>query len=330
MKLTFGFEILALSAEKSNSRVVREVGLILQDLAEDGDDPAVLPSDDEIRSWPNANRESDDSWLDINFEDFERELQGNPQSQSRPRTTQTISTEAVRQPNSGFGDANVQTDLRRIVSQFQSFLNDTDAGIDGADFDAMDEDDGSDDDVNEDTEDDSQDSEDETDGVTFDEAKFSRLLRDTLGLSTSDAATDEARAKSTGKDAEAAGILYSPDQDDENELDDKEDEILELAAQFEAELRDHGALSLSSPKHAGKLGLSSPKSTEAGGEVEDAASTYDQESDDEGELDVDYNLAKNLLESFKAQEGMSGPAGNILAMLGLALPRDEDEEGKGK
>ncbi len=51
-------------------------------------------------------------------------------------------------------------------------------------------------------------------------------------------------------------------------------------------------------------------------------------------MDLDYNLVKNLLESFKGQAGTAGPAGNMLGLMGLSLPRDEDdieeeEEGDG-
>ncbi|CAK7273924.1 hypothetical protein SEPCBS57363_005899 [Sporothrix epigloea] len=329
MKLTLGFEILAASAEKSNSRIVREIGLMLEDLAEDGDDSALLPSNDEIISWPDFNRESDDLWLNINFEDFERELDGNFQHQSRRQTTQNNFTE--NEPSeSGFGDVNVQTDLRRIVSQFQSFLNDTDAGIDGADFGEIDGNNGnSDDEDDEDDEDgkddDEDDSEDEKDGVSFNEVEFSRLLRESLGLPTTGAATMEFQTKSNEKHLESAQVPHSSAQDGGNGLDEEEEDILKLAAQFESELRGHGALLLSSPKRGRELKPSSlGKVITADGETSDGAPDSSLESDDE--VDVDVNLVKNLLESFKGQEGMSGPAGNILSMLGLALPRDEDDE----
>ncbi|KAG0346034.1 hypothetical protein BG005_000969 [Podila minutissima] len=57
-------------------------------------------------------------------------------------------------------------------------------------------------------------------------------------------------------------------------------------------------------------------------------------SDDEGDdhqesseaVDMDLNLAKNLLESFKSQGGLPGPGGNLLSRLGIVLPRDEESE----
>ncbi|KAG0333069.1 hypothetical protein BG004_000989 [Podila humilis] len=43
-------------------------------------------------------------------------------------------------------------------------------------------------------------------------------------------------------------------------------------------------------------------------------------------VDVDLNLAKNLLESFKSQGGLPGPGGNLLSRLGVVLPRDEESD----
>jgi hypothetical protein len=49
---------------------------------------------------------------------------------------------------------------------------------------------------------------------------------------------------------------------------------------------------------------------------------------EEGEVvDVDLNLAKNLLESFNSQAGLAGPGGNLLSRLGFVLPRDESDSG---
>ncbi|KAJ3196339.1 hypothetical protein HK101_009255 [Irineochytrium annulatum] len=59
----------------------------------------------------------------------------------------------------------------------------------------------------------------------------------------------------------------------------------------------------------------------AGAENEAAA---DLAEEDQAPVDVDYNLVRNLLQSFSAQEGMPGPASNILGRLGLSLPRDAE------
>ena len=49
-----------------------------------------------------------------------------------------------------------------------------------------------------------------------------------------------------------------------------------------------------------------------------------ENSDEDGEVSMDYNLIKNFLESFKGQAGASGPVSNLTGRLqeGWALPRD--------
>jgi hypothetical protein len=55
----------------------------------------------------------------------------------------------------------------------------------------------------------------------------------------------------------------------------------------------------------------------------------EHDDDDEVDLDaegnVDYNLIKNFLESFKSQAGLSGPVSNLAGRLqpGWGLPRDD-------
>ncbi|KAJ1567726.1 hypothetical protein HK405_004986 [Cladochytrium tenue] len=44
----------------------------------------------------------------------------------------------------------------------------------------------------------------------------------------------------------------------------------------------------------------------------------------------DVNLVRNLLRSFAAQQGLPGPASNILGRLGIVLPREEEETGGGE
>ena len=39
---------------------------------------------------------------------------------------------------------------------------------------------------------------------------------------------------------------------------------------------------------------------------------------------MDFNLVKNILESFSTQEGLAGPASNILSSMGVWLPPNAD------
>ncbi|KAK3906264.1 SGT1 protein-domain-containing protein [Staphylotrichum tortipilum] len=305
MKLTTGFELLARDAHSSPSRVVREVGLLLDDLAEDGGDGA-LPGDDEMRTWDGAGLEDSDEWMDIDFGDFERELDGKG---------------GEREGAPGFGDAAAQADLRKMVSRFEAFLNDESAGLDGAEVDEMDRDD----DEDEDDEDDS----DEDGGwggedreVSFDEEQFARMMREMMGLPAEDEATG-GEGSTKGKRRAGVGQVNEIDDGEEDEEDEEDvEEIRKIMHQMGAELKGHGALELDpKPKTAASI-KEKGEAPSKSGPVELKQEDDDDEGSDEA-VDIDYNLAKNLLESFKSQAGMAGPAGNLLGLMGMSLPRDE-------
>ncbi|KAL2268151.1 hypothetical protein VTJ83DRAFT_2997 [Remersonia thermophila] len=305
MKLTTGFELLVRQAsdQGSASRLVREVALLLEDLAEDGGD-AALPSDAEIARWEGMDREDDDSWMDIDFADLEKELAGNGS-----------------RGTGGFGDAAAQADLRKIVSRFEAFLNDESAGIDGAEIDEMDRDNDSDED-----EEDESDDEDEDKEVSFDEEQFARMMREMMGLPAE-------KEDVKGKKKAAASTEVGEEEDEE----DEDEEIRKMMEQMESELKGLGALELDrTPKVVGTSAIKDKGEGQSKGERAVARNHADDEEEDEdgsedsdGSVDIDYNLAKNLLESFKTQAGMAGPASNLLGLMGMKLPRDEgnpDEE----
>jgi len=39
-------------------------------------------------------------------------------------------------------------------------------------------------------------------------------------------------------------------------------------------------------------------------------------------VDVDVNLVKSFLDSFSSQQGLPGPASNLLGLMGVQLPED--------
>ena len=80
-----------------------------------------LPTNEEIEKWD--KREDDEKWLDISFEDLDRELKGKGKGK-----------ESKNKAEGAFGDANAQENLQRIVARFEEFLNDNSAGLEGADF----------------------------------------------------------------------------------------------------------------------------------------------------------------------------------------------------
>ncbi|KAI1130188.1 SGT1-domain-containing protein [Nemania abortiva] len=307
MKVASSFEMLAANANKTDNRLAREFAILLADVEEEGDN--VLPTDEDIASWPDVDREDDEAWLDINFEDFDNELQG----RSGDKT----------QRENGFGDSRTQADLRKIVSRFEDFLNDETAGFEGAELDDMDHDnDSSDDDERGEGDDDNyESSEDEDRAVSFDEDQFNRMMREMMGLPPEDEVDFPTITTQHGRYGKGAGGAGGKEEEEEEE--GEEDDIMQLAAQMEAELKELGALKLDvKPERAKALSSTEDAVFKDKGKGIDQV---DEESGDE-EVNIDYNLAKNLLESFKSQAGLAGPAGNLLGMMGMTLPRDEDED----
>jgi hypothetical protein len=101
---------------------------------------------------------------------------------------------------------------------------------------------------------------------------------------------------------------------DAEEEDDTE-HIKELSRQMEAELRETGVLDLNRQQQKLSSGEGASK-----GKATESTSPDDLEDEDEN---VNINLAKNLLESLQGQAGTAGPAGNMLSMMGLRMPKDD-------
>ncbi|KAL8971803.1 MAG: hypothetical protein Q9183_000879 [Haloplaca sp. 2 TL-2023] len=213
MKVACGFEMLLSDPHNVDKKPVREIKLLLEDV-DSGE--AQLSSDKDIADWD--WRVDDEGWLDINFEDFEKELSGQPGA----KQTQ------------GFGDKEVQEDLRNLVARFQDFLQDDDGMQDSEDLDEMDDDDDSDeaDNVR------SKDGESSDGGGLndFDENQFQTMMRDMMGLPP---ATPN---KSTNSDAKPKPEPRAAVQKGDNESDEEEEEIRKVMHQVQNELQDAGAL----------------------------------------------------------------------------------------
>jgi len=306
MKVTSGFEMLISDPNNDDNRTVRETRILLEDLAVEND---ALPSDSEIQSWKYVNQEDDENWLNINFEDFNRELQG----KSRDKTTKPSGAFGPEIP-SGFGDAKTEADLKKMVERFEAFLNNEDAGVDGAEMDDMDV---NDDDEEFSNDDDDDDSEDEDKEVSFDENEFARMMREMMGMPSEevDGAEDDPSTKKS-----KSGRIEELDSEEEDKEDEAE-ELRQVMQRMETELNAEGALNLDpTPKKLVALkGNAKTKEKDA-----PLREDWEDESDDE-DADIDFNLAKNLLESFKSQAGLAGPGGNLIGMMGMQLPRDEDD-----
>ncbi|KAJ6092524.1 hypothetical protein N7486_007813 [Penicillium sp. IBT 16267x] len=281
MKLACGFEMLLYDPHHQDNAAVREMKLLLEDV-ETGDEE--LPTNEDIeKTWD--KREDDEKWLDINFEDLDRELKGKGKGKGKDE-------------GGNFGDAGAQENLQRIVARFDEFLNDTSAGFDGAEFDDFE----TDSDVDTDDDDElSNDGEDKD--ASFSEEEFARMMKEMMGMPS---ASGEGPDLSTPlrnriKELEA----------EDDERDDELEQIQELSRQMEAELKRTGVLDLNGKQQK----LSSGDDTSKGNDAEGA--------EDDDDDNVNINLAKNILESLQGQAGTAGPAGNLLSMMGLHMPKDD-------
>jgi hypothetical protein len=272
MKLTCGFEMLLSDPQHRGKKAVREIDILLEDL-ESGDEQ--LPSDSEIASWPQLD--DDEGWMNIDYNDFEKELSG----KGKPGDL-----------GEGFGDKAAQENLRKMVARFEEFLNDDDAGPDGAELDDSD-------DSNEDSSDDGEDKD-----ASFDEDEFAKMMREMMGLPA-----DE--------DPQPSSRAFGPPRPGE----DAHGDIREVMKRMEEELKEHGVLDLDPTPR--KLNASRPSK---GKEVASSSKQQQSGEDDSEDVNIDYTLAKNMLEAFKSQGGASGPAGNLMGMMGVHMPPDKDEK----
>ena len=309
MKVTSGFEMLVTDPKNNDSRMVREIKILLDDLVADAD--ADLPSNEEIAKWQDVNREDDERWLDINFEDFERELQG----KNREKKSGEVRGGFEPEVTWGFGDANTQADLKKMVERFEAFLNDDDAGVEGAEMDEMDIDDDDEDDGDDD-------SEDEDKDVSFDENEFARMMREMMGMPSEEVdETDQGLPGTARSDLGEGNRIHEIDNGEEDSDRNEACQIRKAMQRMEAELNEAGALNLDPTPR--KLAALKDKRQMAKGKDHIAKQDWQDESDEE--VNIDLNLAKNLLESFKSQAGMAGPGGNLMGLMGMQLPRDEDD-----
>ena len=281
MKVTCGFEMLMSDPQNIDKKPVREINLLLEDL-QAGEEH--LPSDQEMSKW--EWRDDDESWLDINFEDFEKELSG--------RSGQTPLGRSA-----GFGDKTAHENLRRMVSRFEKYLDDDDGAVQDAEFlDDMDNDDDSDNfDPPTSGESEEQNNEKEPD---FDEDRFASMMKEMMGLPAT-GTTDSSYTLTTNRDSSAIPRAESDGADEAKE-------IRKMMHQMETELRDVGALSLEPPpidRTSRKKPLPLLEKSDRNAAITQVSRPHEtpqdqSSSDDESELDIDFKRARELLDQFTA------------------------------
>ncbi|KAK5074655.1 hypothetical protein LTR64_000860 [Lithohypha guttulata] len=302
MKLAIGFEILLSDKQYQDRTQVREMKLLLEDI-ESGD--AAVPTDEELGKL--EKRSDSEQWLDINFEDLQREL--NPGKSNDPG-------QSGRAKKATFGDHTAQENLQRIVKQFESFLNEDDDHK-GSGFLDEDEDENDTDDLDDIDSDDLEEDKD----ASFDDDDLTNLMQEMMGM-PADAMREimhgDIDALKNGAQPQAplvpstavAADTEDTDSNSDEEQPGQERDLEELVRRMDAELKASGALNLDEAEASSSRAVTGHNiNTE-----EDDSS--DDDDDDESPLDPEKErIAKQLLESLQAQGGASGPAANLMALM---------------
>ncbi|KAL1481054.1 hypothetical protein MTO96_050510 [Rhipicephalus appendiculatus] len=109
-----------------------------------------------------------------------------------------------------------------------------------------------------------------------------------------------------------------------------------FGSDYEDDLNGPGpaAKPASTEKEANPDAKSSPsKAKEAPRATAESLDELDSDDDEQAAggdgyrpIDVNLTALKNILESYSSQEGLPGPAGNLLSAMGISVPRNEDDQ----
>lgn len=300
MRLTIGFEILLSDKHYQDRTDVREMQLLLEDVASG---ESTLPNDSDLAKI--EQRADDEKWLDIDFNDLKQELDGGKGSANK---------------KAAFGDRAAQENLQRIVKQFESFLNE---GKSGGEAGLFGEDDDSDMDDLDDI--DSDDLEEDKD-MSFGDDEFTKLMQEMMGMPPEVMRELQKGDLDAFKNGSAPQAPLVPSSDAKApgrtniDSDSDDEEVEEITRQMGDELNTHGFLSEGS---SSKKSVSGMYNTEIMDDIS---------SDDDDVLDPrKEQIAKELLERLQAQGGASGPAANLMELMAQQYTKeDEKKAGKGK
>ncbi|KAH8554010.1 SGT1 protein-domain-containing protein [Umbelopsis sp. PMI_123] len=249
--------------------------------------------------------EDDDSWMNVNPQQLEELLK---------------QYGGLNMNEGDFGvssqEAGGDVDLDAIMKKFEGFVNYEQSGVEGAEFPRESLGEFSDDDEDEG----GSEYESENDEISFDPNQFMNILRSTLGGPSEEVESHVTKEPiATTVEQQLASLQEISDEEAERlqKLNENEDSTIEsLYNDMDEELRGHKKINASFHKSV----RFQPSTGEAKGESLDE---MDIEEDEDAPVDIELNLVKNMLESFKSQEGLPGPIGNIMNRMGIVMPRDE-------
>lgn len=239
--------------------------------------------------------------LDVDIEGRRRAEQylEPPDDDSWMNLTPESLDEMMRERSGNYGnkeDSDV-FDLSKVADSMKAFVGNI-SGVDGAEFPSAGDDD-----------------EDDDADIQFDGSGFISAMQEMFEFEDSGSNSssdmdeygweeDEDGKMSTSKHAK---IKRPPSLDKYMDIMDRELSKTDVGKSFEKQKR-------------------SPKKMEKEAQPQDQSPSKDinDEDDDFQPVDIDLNTVKNLLESYGAQEGLAGPASNILGSMGVNIPPNMD------
>jgi len=268
-----------------------------------------------------------DEWMNVSPEEMEAMLrQGAPP----PISVQEASAAKEDVPQKDDLQAGAQK-LQDIVEGVHNFLDGSGEALRGAELPAP---------LSADT---------ATSPVSFDVEKFMGLLGGVGSSSTGaddnlfndeDSVDDDSNEE--GDDKGAGNIndgnrlaggdrIIKPDEDDEDVSEDDAQEFTgAYYSHMDRELDDSEILAKSFERQANVDGDPSSDSLSSSGaqlvDSSDRVSGGEENGQEHQSVDLDANLVKHLLESFASQEGLAGPASNLLQELGTFFPAQAPQE----
>ncbi|KAJ2742194.1 hypothetical protein GGI20_004655 [Coemansia sp. BCRC 34301] len=245
------------------------------------------------------DEDEDDSWLALNSDELDAMMH---KAESILKEAAQGDPDQQSAGNSEYGgggdDDALATDLQQVLGKFESFLTGS-SGLEGAEL------------VN-DQSDYDEDAEGSDEDVDLDASGVIAALMKAVGADATEDDEDDVYDGNDGNDAKLTEkVSNTASCSNPNASEDAA-----MAATMHAMDQELSAT------HVGKSFIL----------TQHAQATGDLKDDTDGVLDVniDLNLVENIVESFRAQEGLPGPAGTFLRQFGVHLPHiDSDGDSDG-
>ncbi|KAJ2752060.1 hypothetical protein GGI19_004080, partial [Coemansia pectinata] len=241
-----------------------------------------------------CEEDEDDSWLALNPTELE-EMMCKAESILRDATqddTDPQTAEDNEYADNG-DDAAAAADLHQVLQKFEAFLT-GDSGLEGAEI--LNDHSGYDDDAEGSDED-----------LDWDANGVIEALMKAIGAEGQEDAENENDGHVTGLETQAN------DMSDAGESDGEDAAVAAAMHAMDQEL---------STTHVGKSFASAQQSLTT---HEHPSSDPEGELGDVPDVNIDLNLVQNIVESFRAQEGLPGPAGTLLGQFGIHMPQIDSE-----